>query len=81
MSGVTPSSSRQWTGVDNIDVKRLFTLFFTRKIDGGRGVGLYLCQANLAAGGHQISYVRDLEERTLPGANFVIKFRGATFNA
>lgn len=68
-------------GVDSIDVKRLFTLFFTRKIDGGRGVGLYLCQANLSGGGHQIAYLQDPEERVLPGANFAIKFRGATFNA
>lgn len=68
-------------GVDSIDVKRLFTLFFTRKIDGGRGVGLYLCQANLSGGGHQISYLQDHDERVLPGANFAIKFRGATFDA
>ncbi|WP_202685112.1 sensor histidine kinase [Skermanella mucosa] len=67
-------------GIDSIDVKRLFTLFFTRKIDGGRGVGLYLCQANLAAGGHQISYVQNQDDRVLPGANFAIKFRGANFN-
>ncbi|MCO5966326.1 ATP-binding protein [Sinorhizobium meliloti] len=66
-------------GIDEIDVKRLFTLFFTRKVDGGRGVGLYLCQANLAAGGHQISYLQD-DDGLLPGANFAIKFRGANFN-
>lgn len=63
-------------GVDSIDVKRLFTLFFTRKIDGGRGVGLYLCQANLSGGGHQITYLQEPDERVLPGANFAIKFRG-----
>jgi signal transduction histidine kinase len=67
-------------GIDSIDVKRLFTLFFTRKVDGGRGVGLYLCQANLAAGGHQINYLQEPEDRLLSGANFSIKFRGATFN-
>lgn len=67
-------------GVDDIDIKRLFTLFFTRKVEGGRGVGLYLCQANLAAGGHQISYLQHADERLLPGANFAIKFRGANFN-
>jgi signal transduction histidine kinase len=66
-------------GIDEIDVKRLFTLFFTRKVDGGRGVGLYLCQANLAAGGHQISYMQG-DDGLLPGANFAIKFRGANFN-
>ena len=63
-------------GIDEIDIKRLFTLFFTRKIEGGRGVGLYLCQANLAAGGHQIGYVQDTDKTVLPGANFAITFRG-----
>ncbi|MBN8945005.1 MAG: ATP-binding protein [Rhizobiales bacterium] len=67
-------------GVDDIDVKRLFTLFFTRKVEGGRGVGLYLCQANLAAGGHSISYVQDADRKILPGANFSIRFRGANFD-
>lgn len=67
-------------GVDEIDLKRLFTLFFTRKIEGGRGVGLYLCQANLAAGGHTISYVQEADRKLLPGANFSMKFRGANFN-
>lgn len=67
-------------GIDDIDIKRLFTLFFTRKIEGGRGVGLYLCQANLAAGGHRISYVQDNDRMVLPGANFAITFRGANIN-
>lgn len=66
-------------GVDMDDVKRLFTLFFTRKVRGGRGVGLYLCRANLAAGGHTISYVTDGPHHVLPGANFVIKFTGAEY--
>ncbi|ESX16686.1 hypothetical protein X766_21735 [Mesorhizobium sp. LSJC255A00] len=66
-------------GVDEIDVRRLFTLFFTRKVEGGRGVGLYLCQANLAGGGHSIGYVQDLDRKLLPGANFAMKFRGAKF--
>ncbi|MCM2453560.1 ATP-binding protein [Agrobacterium vitis] len=64
-------------GVDEIDLKRLFSLFFTRKVEGGRGVGLYLSQANLAAGGHTIGYVQDDDKKVLPGANFSIKFRGA----
>lgn len=67
-------------GVDEIDVKRLFTLLFTRKVDGGRGVGLYLSQANLAAGGHTIRYEQDGDKKLLSGANFVLKFRGATFD-
>ncbi|MCV3767151.1 ATP-binding protein [Rhizobium sp. TRM95796] len=67
-------------GVDEIDLKRLFSLFFSRKIEGGRGVGLYLSQANLAAGGHTIRYVQDDDRKVLPGANFAIIFRGANIN-
>ncbi|MBR0786335.1 ATP-binding protein [Bradyrhizobium iriomotense] len=67
-------------GVDSDDVNNLFSLFFTRKLRGGRGVGLYLCRANLAAGGHKISYLRGSSSGPeLPGANFVIEFRGAEY--
>lgn len=68
-------------GVDLNDVERLFSLFFTRKMRGGRGVGLYLCRHNLAAGGHAIRYESDVEHMPLPGANFVITYRGAKVNA
>ena len=63
-------------GVEEMDFKRLFSLFFTRKLDGGRGVGLYLSQANLAAGGHTIRYVQEDDRKILAGANFAIRFRG-----
>ncbi|WP_322418902.1 ATP-binding protein [Mesorhizobium huakuii] len=66
-------------GVPDEDVSSLFSLFFTRKLRGGRGVGLYLCRSNLAAGGHRIHYEHRPENRILPGANFVIDFRGAEF--
>lgn len=66
-------------GVDEDDRKSLFRLFFTRKIRGGRGVGLYLCRANLAAGGHVIKYA-DEPVTHLPGANFVIEFSGAKYD-
>jgi signal transduction histidine kinase len=66
-------------GVDPEDVDKLFSLFFTRKVRGGRGVGLYLCRANLSAGGHTISYASDARMKRLPGANFVIDFKGATY--
>ena len=36
-------------GVHRQDIDNLFRLFFTRKVHGGRGVGLYLCRANLTA--------------------------------
>ncbi|MBA4417065.1 MAG: histidine kinase [Syntrophus sp. (in: bacteria)] len=67
-------------GVEKDDVKSLFTLFFTRKIRGGRGVGLYLCRANLAAGGHTISYATENRLRRLSGANFIIDFKGAKYD-
>jgi signal transduction histidine kinase len=67
-------------GVEEDDVNNLFSLFFTRKLRGGRGVGLYLCRANLAAGGHKISYSRGPSAGPeLPGANFIIEFRGAEY--
>lgn len=67
-------------GVDTEDVENLFSLFFTRKARGGRGVGLYLARANLAAGGHRIRYMAP--SNTLPpyGAAFGIDFRGAEFD-
>jgi signal transduction histidine kinase len=67
-------------GVDPEDVESLFSLFFTKKIRGGRGVGLYLSRANLAAGGHKIRYEPAVTNMPLPGANFVITFRGAEFD-
>jgi signal transduction histidine kinase len=66
-------------GVEKDDLKNLFTLFFTRKIRGGRGVGLYLCRANLVAGGHTISYATENSMKKLPGANFIIDFKGANY--
>ena len=67
-------------GIDPEDVESLFSLFFTRKIRGGRGVGLYLCRANLTAGGHKIRYEPSGIGMPLQGANFVITFDGAEFN-
>lgn len=67
-------------GVDETDVSRLFSLFFTKKLRGGRGVGLYLSKVNLAAGGHRIGYADEDDLRILSGANFVIEFRGAEYD-
>ncbi|WP_126454366.1 ATP-binding protein [Sulfuriflexus mobilis] len=66
-------------GVDEDDLGHLFSLFFTKKVRGGRGVGLYLCRANLAAGGHDIRYATEDKYRLLPGANFVVQFKGAQY--
>ncbi|WP_038182296.1 sensor histidine kinase [Vibrio rhizosphaerae] len=65
-------------GVDSDDVEQLFTLFFTRKQRGGRGVGLYLSKQNLQAGGHKIRYETRENYKALPGANFAIEFKGVT---
>ncbi len=66
-------------GVTTKDIGHLFTLFFTRKTHGGRGVGLYLCRANLSAGGHKIDYETDPDKKIMPGANFAIEFRGVQY--
>lgn len=63
-------------GVDLDDISSLFSLFFTRKQRGGRGVGLYLCKQNLQASGHQIRYETIDNKKLLSGANFVIQFKG-----
>ncbi|ELY4523202.1 ATP-binding protein [Cronobacter turicensis] len=63
-------------GVDVDDLESLFTLFFTRKQKGGRGVGLYLCKQNLMAGGHCIRYEARDSFKKLNGANFAIAFKG-----
>lgn len=66
-------------GVLAEDIENLFKLFFTKKIQGGRGVGLYLSKANLVSGGHVISYASKTEDKLLDGANFLINFNGAEF--
>lgn len=66
-------------GVDPLDQEHLFRLFFTRKTNGGRGIGLYLCRMNLTVGGHSIRYASEKKFRLLPGANFIIDFKGAEF--
>jgi len=67
-------------GVDGEDVESLFSLFFTKKARGGRGVGLYLSRANLSAGGHRIRYEPNTDSMPLKGANFVMEFKGAEFD-
>jgi signal transduction histidine kinase len=62
-------------GIEPDDQSRIFELFFTRRTNG-RGVGLYLCKANLEVGDHSIEYISNPDERLLPGANFAIRFKG-----
>jgi signal transduction histidine kinase len=66
-------------GIDPVDQESLFKMFFTRKSIGGRGIGLYLCRVNLMAGGHSIQFAAEKKFQKLPGANFVIDFKGANF--
>lgn len=61
-------------GVEEEDRERIFNLFFTRKKRSGRGVGLYLARANLAAGGHSLRYVSDDDDPPLEGATFYLGF-------
>lgn len=65
-------------GVDPDDINDLFSLFFTKKVNG-RGVGLYLCRQNLAASGHEIRYAEEGDLFIYNGANFIIKFKDATY--
>ena len=67
-------------GVDIEDIPSLFSLFFTKKARGGRGVGLYLSKQNLAAGGHKIKYEAVSDDFPHDGANFLISLRGAEFD-
>jgi signal transduction histidine kinase len=67
-------------GVDPDDVPRLFELFFTRR-RAGRGVGLYLSMVNLSVAHHRIRYAAAGDPTILPGANFIIEFKGLTSNA
>ncbi|QXP20297.1 histidine kinase [Shewanella algae] len=65
-------------GVNADDLEQLFTLFFTRKSRGGRGVGLYLSKQNLNASGHKIRYETRKNYQVHSGANFAIEFKGMT---
>ena len=67
-------------GIDLLDQESLFKMFFTRKVSGGRGIGLYLCRVNLLAGGHSIEYATKQNIEALPGATFIIDFKGANFD-
>lgn len=67
-------------GVDSDDIPMLFTLFFSRKQRGGRGVGLYLSKQNLRSSGHVISYASDRKYKLLKGANFTIEFKGIDYD-
>ncbi|MCE8036376.1 ATP-binding protein [Halomonas sp. MCCC 1A11062] len=66
-------------GIDPMDREQLFKMFFTRKMSGGRGIGLYLCRMNLTVGGHSIRYASEKRYQILPGANFIIELKGASF--
>lgn len=66
-------------GIHPVDQESLFKMFFTRKSSGGRGIGLYLCRANLMAGGHSIEYATESKFKCMDGANFIIDFKGANF--
>lgn len=59
-------------GVADEDVGKLFTPFFSRRVRGGRGIGLHLCQVHLKNNMYQIEYVKDYHDG-LGGATFVIE--------
>lgn len=59
-------------GIPNKDWDRLFEPFFSRKQDGGRGLGLYITKENLNANGYNIEFTNNKEEKKLNGACFKI---------
>jgi signal transduction histidine kinase len=62
-------------GIDKDDEENLFQMFFTKRAQG-RGIGLYLCRANLAVARHKIRIATSDDPKVLTGANFIIEFRG-----
>ena len=62
-------------GIDKDDEEDLFQMFFTKRPQG-RGIGLYLCRANLAVARHKIRIATNDDPKVLTGANFIIEFRG-----
>jgi len=58
--------------IDEADMDKLFTLFFTRK-PGGRGIGLYLAKTNLHKIGYNIYVSNDKKLNKMNGACFVIE--------
>jgi hypothetical protein len=62
-------------GIDKDDEENLFQMFFTKRPQG-RGIGLYLCRANLSIARHKIRLASNDDPKALSGANFVIEFRG-----
>lgn len=62
-------------GIDKDDEENLFQMFYTTRPQG-RGIGLYLCRANLSVARHVIRIASSDDPKILSGANFVIEFRG-----
>ena len=59
-------------GIGERDKYRIFKPFFSRKKEGGRGLGLYITRENLRANGYDIDFTLDSNEKTKPGACFKI---------
>ena len=58
--------------IENMDLEDIFTLFFSRKMDG-RGIGLYLVRTNLHTIGYEIHATNEKVHNKLKGACFMIK--------
>ncbi|MGB2841118.1 MAG: ATP-binding protein [Halobacteriota archaeon] len=59
-------------GIGERDKYRIFKPFFSRKKEGGRGLGLYITRENLRANGYDIDFTLDSNEKTKSGACFKI---------
>ena len=58
--------------IDDSELENIFTLFYTRKVNG-RGIGLYLARRSLRAIGLDIYASNDKKDNKLNGACFIIK--------
>jgi signal transduction histidine kinase len=58
----------------------IFEPFFSGKGESGKGLGLYIARQVGARNGFTVDAVRNEADRILPGANFVISFKGGLNN-
>lgn len=63
-------------GVRRADAPYIFEPFYSGKGDVGKGLGLYIARQVGLRGGFAIDLVEDEALKILPGANFVLQFRG-----
>lgn len=61
-------------GIDKEDIPYIFELFYSRKGQEGRGLGLYIARQLLERHDYSISIVERNRDKLMPGANFIVSF-------